>query len=259
MEKLTKIGVQLFTVGSAMQDVEGIKRTFDKLKKIGYDEIQTAGSPCGDAGMISYEEFGRLAREAGLDIVGTHDKFEKLRDETEQAIAEHKLLGTDIMGIGGWWENTVEGYETFIASVNKIASTIAPHGLSFSYHNHCQEFIKLPDGTLPMDRFVNEFDPENVNFVLDTCWLQYAGADVRHWIDKLAGRVKILHLKDMAKEDSPYAIITEIGNGNLWWEGIMESAFRSNVEHFVVEQDSCPGDPFDSLKISSDYLHANFF
>ena len=39
----------------------------------------------------------------------------------------------------------------------------------------------------------------------------------------------------------------------------METAIRTGVKHFVVEQDSCPGDPFESLKKSSDYLHANFF
>ena len=78
-------------------------------------------------------------------------------------------------------------------------------------------------------------------------------------IEKLSGRIKINHLKDMAylRDAGPY--ITEIGNGNLYWDGIIETALNSGVEHFVVEQDSCPGDPFDSLKISSDYLHANFF
>lgn len=59
------------------------------------------------------------------------------------------------------------------------------------------------------------------------------------------------------RDSGPY--ITEIGNGNLYWDGIIEASLNSGVKHFVVEQDSCPGDPFDSLKISSDYLHANFF
>ncbi|MBR2952549.1 MAG: hypothetical protein IKC43_06205 [Clostridia bacterium] len=39
---------------------------------------------------------------------------------------------------------------------------------------------------------------------------------------------------------------------------MIESAIKAGVKSYVVEQDVCPGDSFDSLKISSDYLHANF-
>lgn len=30
------------------------------------------------------------------------------------------------------------------------------------------------------------------------------------------------------------------------------------MKHYVVEQDTCPGDPFDSLKISRDYIKAKY-
>ena len=81
--------------------------------------------------------------------------------------------------------------------------------------------------------------------------------DVRNWIKKLSGRIDILHLKDMGRDDKgPY--ITEIGNGNLYWEGILDEAAQAGVKYYVVEQDSCPGDPFESLRRSSDYIHAHF-
>ena len=43
MAKLTKLGVQLYTVRDFMKDEEQIKCTFEKLKKLGYDQAQTAG------------------------------------------------------------------------------------------------------------------------------------------------------------------------------------------------------------------------
>ena len=43
MNKLTKIGVQLYTVRDFMNTEEDIKRSFEKIKALGYDEIQTAG------------------------------------------------------------------------------------------------------------------------------------------------------------------------------------------------------------------------
>ena len=117
------------------------------------------------------------------------------------------------------------------------------------------------DGKLIMDMLIEGLDPINTGFVLDTYWVQHGGGDVRYWIEKLAGRIDILHLKDMAKSDGnePPQYITEVGNGNLYWEGIIETALRTGVKSFVVEQDTCPGDPFDSLRKSADYLRANFF
>jgi sugar phosphate isomerase/epimerase len=49
----------------------------------------------------------------------------------------------------------------------------------------------------------------------------------------------------------------EIGNGNLNWPAIIQAAEKSGCEWFIVEQDICPGDPFESIKISYDYIKAN--
>ena len=51
---------------------------------------------------------------------------------------------------------------------------------------------------------------------------------------------------------------TEIGNGNMNWEKILTSAEKAKVKYYVVEEDFCPGDPFESLKMSSDFIHKNF-
>lgn len=252
MVKLDKIGVQLYTVRDFIDTEENTKRTFEKLKALGYDEIQLASRK------ISYEAMGRLAKEAGLTIVGTHDDFWQMYNEPEVAMANHKLLDTKLMGIGGFFQKSVQEYEDFIEKSNTIARNVGPHGFKFTYHNHSHEFINFGGKTI-MDLLVEKLDPTYTSFVLDTYWVQHGGGDVRYWIEKLAGRIDILHLKDMKRIDAeaPH-IYAEIGNGNLYWEGILESALKTGVKSFVVEQDFCPGDPFDSLKISSDYLHANF-
>ena len=95
------------------------------------------------------------------------------------------------------------------------------------------------------------------SFCLDTYWIQHGGGDVRAWIERLGGRIDILHLKDMGvNENGPF--ITECGNGNINFDGIIPLAEACGVKHFCVEQDIWPGDPFDSIKQSSEYLHKNF-
>lgn len=249
--KIQKLGVQLYTIREFLDTPEHVRESFRRLKDLGYDQAQTAGC------QIPYEEFGRIAREENLEIVGTHDKFDLMVEDFEQAYENHMHLGTKSMGIGGFRPQSIQDVKDFIVKANAIGEKMAARGGKFTYHNHSHEFVKDEEGRLVMDRLVEGLNPKTTSFVLDTYWVQHGGGDVRHWIEMLAGRIDILHLKDMAKSTEKH-IITEIGNGNLYWEGIMETAEKTGVRYYVVEQDTCPGDPFDSLKISSDFIHKHF-
>ncbi len=244
---IEKLGLQLFTIRDTMNNAENIRESFKKMKALGYSVAQTAG--CA----IPYEDFGRIAAEEGIEICGTHDDFGKMLNAPEQAMADHRALGTTNMGIGGFGAESVEAVERFIEQANTIANNVYPHGFKFTYHNHSHEFRRLANGRTAMDMLVEGLDPEKTSFVLDTYWVQHGGGDVRHWIEKLAGRIDILHLKEMGRNDNgPF--ITEIGNGNIWWEGVLETAEKAGVKYYVVEQDIWPGDPFDSIAQSAAYM-----
>ena len=67
---------------------------------------------------------------------------------------------------------------------------------------------------------------------------------------KLSGRVNVIHLKDMIWKDGQQKM-AEVMEGNLNWQGIIESAKASNVKYAMVEQDDCYGaDPFECLRTS---------
>lgn len=249
---LKKLGLQLYSVRPGMGNAEDIRMSFRKIKKMGYDIAQTAG--CS----ISYEEFGRIAREEGIEICGTHDDFNLMVNDPVKAMENHRALGTVNMGIGGYRGlESPDSVEKFIETANRVADTVYEHGFKFTYHNHSHEFRRLANGKTVMDMLVEGLDPQKTSFVLDTYWVQHGGGDVRFWIEKLSGRIDILHLKAMAYGDNgPF--ITEIGNDNMNWAGILESAEKSGVKYYVVEQDSWPGDPFDSVRRSAEYLRMNF-
>ena len=248
---IEKLGVQLYTIRDYMDTPEQLRESFRKLKAIGYDQAQTAGCK------VPYETFGQIAREEGIEIVGTHDDFALMCGDFDAAWRNHQLLGTKLLGIGGWSYGGEEAFREFIQKANQVGAKAAALGGKFTYHNHSHEFIKQDNGLTVMEMLVQGLDPDTTSFVLDTYWVQHGGGDVRHWIERRSGRIDILHLKDMGK-NAETQFITEIGNGNLYWEGIMESAQKAGVKYYVVEQDTCPGDPFESLRRSSEYIHRNF-
>ena len=250
-----KLGAQLYTIRDFMKTPEAIRASFKRLKDMGYDEAQTAGS------QISYEEFAAIAKEEGIAIIGTHENFDRMLNDFDEAVRIQQVLDSPYMGIGGIGIYDEQQTADFIKKANEIAAKLPAYGMKFTYHNHSFEFLKQRNGKTTIEALYEGFDKENVSFCLDTYWVQNGGGDVRYWIDRLKGRVDILHLKDMKKDmkenDWQKTYFCEIGYGNLWWEGIMEAAENSGVKHYIVEQD-ISDDPFKSLEMSSEYLHKNF-
>ena len=49
-------------------------------------------------------------------------------------------------------------------------------------------------------------------------------------------------------------IMAEIGEGNLDWTSIVETCREIGVKWYVVEQDECRRDPFESLSMSLKFM-----
>ena len=250
------LGLQLYTVRDHLQDEASIDATFARLAQMGYLEGQTAGL------IVELPCFAALAKKHGIKIVGTHYSFDKIVAAPAETMALHERLGTKNIGIGGMPNEPRKDYDAlmrFIESFNAAAALYAKEGYKLTYHNHSFEFIKINGSKTIMDYLYEELDPANTSFVLDTCWVAHGGADVRYWLEKLSGRVDILHLKDIEPYYDNGKIVqsyTEIGNGNIWWDGVLETAEKIGVKHYVVEQDSrwIDNDPFKSLEASKNFL-----
>lgn len=242
---MKKFGLQLYTVRRELSE-DGALEVMKKIKELGYSYVQVAGD------ISNIERIGTLAKEVGLDVVGSATSVDEIFDNFDAAVKAHKSIGAFDIGVSSSFKSVDEVRE-FINKANALADRLSEYGLSFSYHNHSHEFVTLENGKCAYDMLIDGIKSKNAYFMPDTYWIQHGGADVRYYIDKLKGRIKILHLKD-AKMTSNGMTFAEIGNGNLWWEGILESAARSGVQYYVVEQDKCDGAPIDSVKISAEYL-----
>lgn len=252
------LGVQLYTVRDHMTDEEGVAKTFARLAELGYTELHTAG--CS----IDEKAFADLAAKNGLKIIGTHSAWDLLTKRPEEAMELHRMWGTTNIGTGGMPSEFIkggkEGVREFVKQFNAIAELYAKNGFRTTYHNHNFEFVRVDGKKTIMDILYEELDPATTSFVLDTCWVAAGGADVTEWMEKLAGRLDILHLKDTYLEKDEVKglkhVITEVGNGSLAWDKILATAEKIGVQNYIVEHDRNweTGCPFESLKTSADFL-----
>lgn len=245
-----KIAAQLFTVRDYTQTEEELKRTLKKIKDIGYNAVQVSS-----IGPIEPEKVKKLVDDVGLDICATHISFERLKNDLKNVIKEHKLWNCDYVGLGIMpekYRNSAEGIREFIKEINPIAKEIKENNLQFIYHNHNIEFAKHGDKT-GMEILFEESNPEYFDFEIDTYWVQAGGANPVDWIKKVNKRMDVVHFKDMTVDDWD-PLMAEIGEGNLNWNKIIKTCKENEVKWACVEQDICPGDPFDSLEISFNNL-----
>ena len=248
------LGFQLYTIRDFVTDPDLADFSLKKLASYGYSEIHGAGE------YLPVEQLAAIAKENGFTFVGNHYNAKKILEDPKGTMEFHRALGTTNIGFGGMPKEArgdLEALKRYIADTNEVAKIYASEGFKVTYHNHRFEFCRIDGNKTLWDILVEEFDPENVSFVLDTCWVSAAGGDPVYWMKKLAGRIDILHLKDMTlsiKEGNPHQV-TEVGYGNLSWDPSMKAAEEIGVKYYVVEQDDhFDGGPINALCKSAAFL-----
>jgi sugar phosphate isomerase/epimerase len=247
--KKAQIAAQLYTVRDFCKTAEELEATLNKIKKLGYSAVQVSG-----IGPISPEIVKEITERIGLTICATHISYDRLVNDLEAVIQEHLSWSCKYVGIGSLpdsYRTSKAGYITFAEEFNEISKKLEDAGLQFIYHNHHFEFTKF-DGISGMD-LLHQTALPSFGFELDLYWVQAGGANPVDWINKVSGRMQVVHLKDMAIVENKQ-VFAEIGEGNLNWPAILQACRESGVEWYVVEQDTCLRDPFESLAISFNYL-----
>jgi sugar phosphate isomerase/epimerase len=55
--------------------------------------------------------------------------------------------------------------------LNKVGEKCKAVGLELLYHNHDFEFVKNGNGIVPIEYFLENTDPDTVNFEMDLFWV----------------------------------------------------------------------------------------
>lgn len=271
---MARIGVQAMMLREAVQE-RGAYDALARAADIGYRVAEWSGTritPEVLAGMLRARDelgFEFCALSGAFDTGGANKSLET---EFDEVVADAHALGARHIRIGMLPIPVLRSLDAvleFCARADDAAVRLADQGIALSYHNHHVEFARY-DGRRLLD-VIAEAAP-NLRLELDVHWIHRGGLDPVAVIDRYAGRVSMVHLKDyrigrpseetldaLARGDeeafqrgwSGLVQFAEVGEGTLDWPSILDRSIDAGAEYLLVEQDELYGrSVWESLAIS---------
>ena len=261
------IGLQLYTVRDAMAaDPLG---TLRKVAEIGYNSIENATytgtekfygmdamtykKALATNGLTANSGHYRLGEEMekGAPVQGT------ILHDWQKAVDDASAVGLKYMVcayLSSQERGDLDHYKKLAEIFNKAGETCKKSGIQFCYHNHDFEF-QNQDSVFPYDILLDKTEKDLVKMEADLYWIKKAGQDPLALFQKRPGRFPLWHVKDMSKEaDQTFAAV---GTGIIDFKTIFQHKDQAGMKYFFVEQDKCPGSPFDSITQSYNFIKAN--
>ncbi|NCW27288.1 MAG: sugar phosphate isomerase/epimerase [Verrucomicrobia bacterium] len=250
-----RIAAQLYTVRDLIRTPAEIAVTLKKIRAIGYPAVQVSGM-----GPIPEKELKRILDGEGLLCCATHEPPDRILEHPEE-VAErlHQLDCHHVAYPSPQGVKMAEEREVcrLAQRLDQAGAILRSAGITLSYHNHAFEFYRHGHRTV-LEMIFELAKPHHLAAELDTYWIQAGGGDPTAWCRSMKGRLPLLHLKDYGVKADGTTEFREIGSGNLNWPEIIEAAFLSGCEWWIIEQDQTPGDPLHSLEASRRFLIQHF-
>lgn len=254
-------GLTLYSVRSEMKSSP--EETLKAVADDGYKYIEAASYKAGKFYNMTPEDFKKKVEALGMIPLSTHQSSATL-DNIDEEIAAAKAAGFKYFVIPvppmGHFKydpkskslSMTDDLELLAGILTTMGKKCKEAGLELLYHNHNFEFEENKNGVVPIEYFLENLDPEYVNFEIDLYWTVKAGADPVAYFEKYPGRFKIWHVKDMDDQGR----FAPVGTGTIDFAKILEKREVSGMKYYIVEQDQTYDGmkPLEAIKISHDGL-----
>ncbi|HEX2950635.1 MAG TPA: sugar phosphate isomerase/epimerase [Armatimonadota bacterium] len=254
---MSRIALQMYTMRDYMNDITQVADTLQKVSAIGYRNVQISVPA-----FMTVRQLREMLDANDLKADSVFAPSMTIPENIDSILETAQILGTDVLrtdSIPKELCGSPEGYRTYAAQLNTDGALLHSHGMKFYYHFHAFEFIRFAQ-CRGIDILLNETDPDTVGFQPDVFWLTAAGTEPSTSLKLFKGRAEYMHVKDyvilprLGVIEDVQRTFAPVGMGNLHWPGIIKTADEIGIKRFVVEQDSCDGDPFEAIRASFDNL-----
>lgn len=241
---MVRPGVQLYTLRSIDEPLPALIR---RVAKTPFEGVEFAG-----LGETPTSPIAEALRETEMTVIGAHVGMESIETDLDSTGARYSRLGCDRLVVPRLepeqfeTEGSVRGAAD---RLNDLARRLDEWDLDLCYHNHAHEFAAI-DGTLAFDVLVEALD-NAVGLELDVGWVAAAGADPVDVLERVSGRVPLVHLKDVDSTGAP----VDLGEGVVDLPGCVAAARSAGTEWLVYEHDE-PADPERSLADAAETVPA---
>ena len=274
MSKKLPVGIQVYGLRDLLENTpENFKNVMEQVKALGYDGVELAGLYG-----LAPEFVKEVLDEVGLVPISAHVAFAEMMEDLDTIIADYKKIGVQYLVMPYMAEEyrpvNPEGFQKFLPMLNEVGKKIHDAGMTFLYHNHDFEFVKMEDGQWGYDVMFASIPHDNLMPELDTCWCDVATGDAPGFIKKYSGRIPVIHLKDYIKKgevknmykligiddeesegDTGYFGLRPVGFGQMIWEPVLEAGLEADAKWVIVEQDEhYEVDPLECARRSREYL-----
>ena len=251
--KIEQVALQLYTLRDHLRTPSEVAASLKKVSTIGYRAVQVSGME-----PIAESELTSILDGEGLVLCATHAPGDTILNHPEAVIERLEKLNCIYAAYpypSGIDFADPSQVQRLAEGLEKSGKVLHEAGRVLTYHNHAIELVRAGEQTI-LDYIYEQTDAASLQGEIDTYWIQYGGGDPVEWCRKLDDRLPVLHMKDYRFTTDNQPTFGEIGSGNLNWKKIIAAAEESGCRWFVVEQDTCPGDPFESIAKSFQYISA---
>ena len=230
---MARISYQLY----CSRNFPPLGNTLKMLATAGFSEVEGYGGLFDDL-----QGLQAGLDENGLRMTSSHMGLDLVGDNPGRAISIANQLGIEkvfvpFIGPDERPTNT-KGWINFAEGIAEMGKPLQDAGLTFGWHNHDFELNVTETGEMPLDLLVQ--GSPDMTLELDLGWVRVAGQDPVAWINKYAGRLSAVHIKDIAQDgdcvdEDGWA---DVGHGIMDWPAIHAALRAANVDHYVVEHDN---------------------
>jgi sugar phosphate isomerase/epimerase len=215
----------------------------------GYDNIETFG-PLHDDALATR----RLLDARGLTAKSAHISLETLEARPEHSLEVATTLGLEFVVapyLSPPRPTTTAGWKDIGARLARLADRFVASGFRFGWHNHDFEFEVLPDGSYPIEHLLGD----SLLWEADLAWVVRAKADPEHWLERFAGRVPLVHVKDIAPagEKADEEGWADVGTGVMPLAALWTRCVAAGAEIMIAEHDN-PSDFARFARVSAEAM-----